>query len=299
MTTRYPADPINMAVTRLRVLNKDSDLGHATGFFFNGAVNGTQVHYLVTNWHVISGRSTVAPHRALHKNGIPDRIAASLLLRTPPKGHENSLVFQEVLIPLYRGREPLWRQHSLGPKVDIAVIDLGAATAPYQVCGITDHANDHDMAIQIASDICVLGYPHGFAQFLQTPIWKSGTIASEPHQEEKDEPPRFVIDATTRKGMSGSPVILRAKTHYLSESGQVVEKPGAMRFIGVYAGRPTRTADAEATEIGFVYKSGALEQLIRDGIPGLRYGELPNGAKPAGRKRFRLSSLGSRSARRK
>jgi hypothetical protein len=287
VTTRYPTDPINMAVTRLRLLNKDSELGHATGFFFNVRKNGASAHYLVTNWHVLSGRSTVPPYRALHRKGVPDRIVASLLLKTSPRGHEGALVFQEVFIPLYRGSSPLWRQHALGPGIDIGVIDLGDLTAPYQVCGITDHANTHDMAVQIAADVCILGYPHGFAHFLQNPIWKSGTIASEPHQEERGEPPRFMIDATTRTGMSGSPVILRAKTHYLAESGRVIEKPGAMRFIGVYAGRPSRTADAgETTEIGFVYKSGALAEIIQKGVPGLRAGEVPKAVKATSKKRF-------------
>lgn len=278
MISQYPTDPINQSIICLRQLCNGREIGQATGFFYNVEVNGAPALFLVTAWHIVTGRSTLPPHSALHEKGaLPDNLSASLLLNEPSLSHEGKFAFEEVTIPLYgEDGAPLWYQHPLGSKVDIAAMNLGTSTKRFQVSGITDHAHDHDMAIRIGSNICILGYPLGFTQFLRTPIWKHGIIASEPHQEETGQAPRIAIDATTRGGMSGSPVILLANTHYVNESGQAIEKPGARRFVGVYGGRPgIASLEGESTEIGFVYKSGALEQLIKTGTPGLRYGELP------------------------
>src|SRR5271166_3805241 len=87
------------------------------------------------------------------------------------------------------------------------------------------------MAIQIGNQVFILGYPLGFQHFIETPIWKSGVIASEPNLETPESRNRVVIDATTRQGMSGSPVIMRQKTHYLSERGNIIRHPNATRFI--------------------------------------------------------------------
>jgi hypothetical protein len=67
------------------------------------------------------------------------------------------------------------------------------------------------MAIQIGNPIFILGYPLGFSHFINTPIWKRGSITSEPHIETAESGLKVVIDATTRQGMSGAPVIMREK----------------------------------------------------------------------------------------
>jgi hypothetical protein len=92
---------------------------------------------------------------------------------------------------------------------------------------------------------------------------------------------RIVVDATTREGMSGSPVIMREKTHYLTEKGEIRPQVNATRWIGVYASRPNLTAGGDLlgkgrdAEIGYVYKSGSVYKVIKDGIKGSHFGELP------------------------
>jgi hypothetical protein len=113
--------------------------------------------------------------------------------------------------------------------------------------------------------------------------WKRGIIASEPYLEIPQSKNRIVIDSTTRSGMSGSPVILRQKTHYISESGEIKQYANASRLLGVYSSRPKFSPTSSAidgledarAELGYVYKSGLIEQIIREGIPGPDYGHLP------------------------
>jgi hypothetical protein len=66
----------------------------------------------------------------------------------------------------------------------------------------------------------------------------------------------FIIDATTKPGMSGSPVVARRIGMY--QSSQAVNMGGsATRFLGVYSGRIHEQAD-----IGMVWKPEVITAII-------------------------------------
>src|SRR5262249_45564785 len=141
----------------------------------------------------------------------------------------------------------------------------------FNITGINEHETARDMSIQLGNRVLILGYPLGLSHFVGTPIWKAGTIASEPHLETPDSKGRVVIDATTRQGMSGAPVFMREKTHYLSEEGLIKKCANATRWIGIYASRPPIRAVAmqededRRPEIGYFYKSGSVFEVIMKG----------------------------------
>ena len=69
------------------------------------------------------------------------------------------------------------------------------------------------------------------------PIWKRGSIASEPELP-ADDLPLFLVDSNTYKGMSGSPVYARTIGGYLSKQHEVFQMAArSTRFLGVYSGR--------------------------------------------------------------
>lgn len=191
----------------------------------------------------------------------------------------------EHFVQLYNGQSQAgWYQHPQKNLVDIAVINLGDALIATLAQGVSKFATENDMAIEIGNDIFILGYPLGFSHFMKTPIWKRGSIASEPHAETPDSKFKIMIDATTRDGMSGSPVFMRSKTHYLSESGEIKAHANATRFIGVYASRPAPVKAIESNgsedasyyhELGYVYKSSLVHDVIVKGIRGPNFEELP------------------------
>ena len=81
----------------------------------------------------------------------------------------------------------VWYQHYKKNEIDIAVIHVGSLLSDrYRATGINDVTRQNDMAIQIGNEVFVLGYPLGFTHFINTPIWKRGSIASEPHAETLD-----------------------------------------------------------------------------------------------------------------
>jgi hypothetical protein len=261
----------------------EQPISKATAFFYKVIIDSVPTTFLVTNWHVLSGRNSETPQRTLDINGA---IPNSACLRLPIEGaihqateKQSILLFQEQSVRLYSSdAKANWLQHAiLKNNIDVAVINCGQQLKGFHIAHVNDVANTYDMAITIGAAVFILGYPYGFYHFMSTPIWKSGSIASEPHLEEQGANSRIVIDATTRNGMSGAPVIMRAYTHYVTEAGNVTCSPNASRFLGVYASRPTFQAQQgrETAEIGYVYKGGVIDQIIRSGERGPDYGLLP------------------------
>lgn len=70
--------------------------------------------------------------------------------------------------------------------------------------------------------------------------------------------PAFLIDATTKPAMSGSPVFARRVGGWASSTGFNVGGE-ATRFLGVYSGRLPDEVDAS---IGFVWKPSAVEEIF-------------------------------------
>jgi len=279
-------DPLNYCVVKIQSYFNEEKVAKATGFFYSGTVDSKHTLWLVTNWHVLAGRNASKPEIVLHSHGaIPNRIQLQVPSRIGGDGevHDRELVFYEIFVELFDSNGlAMWHQHPSKHEVDIGVVNLGQALDGHLVRGINEVCSEHDMAVEIGNEVFILGYPLGFSHFANTPIWKRGSIASEPHAETAESRNRIVIDATTRKGMSGSPVVMRSKTHYVTESGQIVQKANGSRFIGVYASRPAperepTNDEIEAGflghEIGYVFKSGCLVEVITRAVRGPQFGE--------------------------
>jgi len=280
-------DPLNFSVMRLQPLFNETILGDATGFFYYGILNNKPNFWLVTNWHVLSGRNADNPEQVLHsKKALPNRLRLSLILKhghaeyaTRPDAH---VLMQEQYIELYDQQGLAgWYQHKSKNNLDVAVINVGAAFDSFNITGINQIAMQNDMAIQIGNGVFILGYPLGFSHFISTPIWKRGSIASEPNLETPESKTRVVIDATTRQGMSGAPVIMREKTHYITEDGKIKTHVNATRWIGIYASRPNILSSENESgedcraEVGYFYKMRCVHDTITEGIRGPNFGSLP------------------------
>ena len=122
-----------------------------------------------------------------------------------------------------------------------------------------DESFFHDQAnqlveISVANTCLVVGYPWGLVdrqdQHHILPIYKTANIASEPHLDFHGKP-ILVIDATTRPGMSGSPVIVR-RYHFGYRH----------RFLGIYTGRFPRLSKDDDPALGIVYKPKAIREIF-------------------------------------
>jgi hypothetical protein len=122
---------------------------------------------------------------------------------------------------------------------------------------------EDELDVRVSMDCYVLGYPFG-APPPGYPVWKRGSIASEPKLaglggfSEK----YFLIDSASRPGMSGAPVILRSWGTYVKENDAVgMVAGGVTRFIGVYSGR-LHTNDLLEAQIGMVWPARLISEII-------------------------------------
>ena len=158
-------DPLNFAAVKLQPFYNDIQLGNATGFFYFGFLGSKPNFWLVTNWHVLSGRNAEEPESVLHKMGsVPNRLRLSLLLEfDQPKYTSNpnaQILFQEQFIELYdkEGRAS-WYQHVKKSAIDVAVLNASVFVGRFHLVGINSAGTDADMAIQIGSPDFYIGIP--------------------------------------------------------------------------------------------------------------------------------------------
>jgi hypothetical protein len=239
---------LSLSCTPIELLANDSSdnvVATATGFFWQRSGQS----YLVTNWHVVSGRNSFTGK--LNSRGyVPKRIrfygmsvstSAGVvsfrrqrwtlewaddmigLLSTPPQADGQSIDIWGVPIPdgVVFGRDPA---------------RTGFNGAAETTCFLDDHVGAR--IVSNACDDCfILGYPLQNYDGLMPPIWKRGSIASETPLG-LDGRPVFLLDAATTAGMSGSPIIRKATT-FTAENKDIgaLQEFSAYEVIGVYAGR--------------------------------------------------------------
>src|SRR5579885_399952 len=180
-------DPLNHCVVRIVPMFDEIILSQATGFFYSGTVDNKPSLWLLTNWHVVTGRNASKPSHVLHKSlALPNRLKVAVPKTKNTDGNEipGQLFMYEYVIDLYnRDGKAQWTQSKEKNAIDIAVLHVGDFFADSLVKGINELANVNDMAVEIGNEVFILGYPLGFSHFFNTPIWKKGCIASEPHLE--------------------------------------------------------------------------------------------------------------------
>lgn len=228
-------------------------LATATGFVLPSAKGH---HYLVTNYHVATGKHPVSNMPIDPAGHLPDR----LLLALPRNGPSvPALHWTPVVIQLFDDDyRPMWVEHPrYGSKFDVVLLPF--SIPGHASCVAVDPKADDIIALFPGSSVSIVGFPHGLAGPALTAIWKTGAIASEPDLLVNDED-YFWIDANTRPGMSGAPVIARRLGSFLSTQGSVVSCPSPMdRLLGVYAGR---AMDAKDMTLGRVWRWRGVEEIL-------------------------------------
>lgn len=250
---------------------------HGTGF----TVMREGIRYLITNLHNFRGMSREG--EVLTKHGVtPTHVRIDASNNLFPGVGRVQLV--EALFST-QGGTPLWLQHPKGVEFDVAALPItrneGVGLMP-AANGYEAHANVlagfYDWTIPGAEEdgsarpylrpadtVSIVGFPFGFRSHDGMPIWITGTIASEP-EFDYDHRPIFLVDARTREGQSGSPVVL----HLTPNSTGVLFSDDTVRavvreksfFLGIYSGRLNQQSD-----LGIVWKPQAIRDLLEQAAP--------------------------------
>jgi len=253
-----PIDVGSLVTSPLRLFYRETELGTATGFF---ARRGDQL-FLVTNWHVVSGRDFQDGHVLDPNQGIPDRVR----FLVGCEGHDGEWMDANSL--LYRDadanqapEEPLWLEHAHhGHAIDVVALPI-ALPAGAAVRTIDAVNSVPKMVVKVSQSVFVLGYPIALSGGRGFPIWKRASIATEPAIS-LDGLPKMLVDTATRKGMSGSPVIARADGEFDVEGPPAAYRPPGRvyRFLGVYSGR--LGSDEMQAQLGIVWREHALAEIL-------------------------------------
>lgn len=238
-----------------------NELSSGTGF----VVVHDEQPYLITNYHVAAGRNPVTG-QPLHSSGaVPDTLRIVQLLESTLGRLEWNSREERVLEP--ETEKALWLQHPVhGRRVDVVAVPLrntvGVALHPYDLAG-----SRLDLKSGPSDGVSIIGFPFGRTAGGAIAIWIRGFIATEP-QVDFDNLPCFLVDARTRPGQSGSPVIVYSSggAHTVS-TGIVLSSGPVVSLLGVYSGRINDHSD-----LGVVWKVQAVRDILiaqQSGMAGL------------------------------
>ncbi len=217
--------------------------------------------YLITNWHNVSGKNPITGQCLSENLAVPD------LVSTLFREIEHPANCKRESIPIFSDTgmmNPIWYEHpEHGHKVDVVAIPIPKAISEnYKLFAINDISFDDGFKEEVADEVFVIGYPFSDTTYIQMPIWKKASIASEPDIN-INRLPKVLIDTATRPGLSGSPAIMQRTGIHGIEGGEV--KPdtiiGRIRnFLGVYSGR---IGDDEfQAQLGIVWKARVINEIL-------------------------------------
>ena len=261
MSGRAGVDDYSLAPLRYVARFGETNLAVGTCFFYQHAAG----LHLITNWHNVTGRHPVTLE-LLDKThaAIPD----SFQIQVHHKGKLGR--WRPATGSLYvdtERQQPRWLVHPQhGRHVDVVAmrVNLDDASECFPINTLDDTP---DMVTRVGEDVFVLGYPKGITGGGFLPIWKRGSVATEP-EVDRDDLPNFLIDTATREGMSGAPVIARSNSgSYRNTSGSTtmaIAGPGIGRptkLLGIYSGRLPGRSELDA-QLGIVWKARVVDEIV-------------------------------------
>ncbi len=269
----------------------DKRLCYGTAFCYKSKEN----LFLVSNSHIMSGKCPKLDNNGVRqpilKNGaLPNKIKITITAWKDEFGGMiiNNKTFKIDLLneddsPKYI--EAMYKEEI----IDIALLKMdetfvnkidGKRYYPLAVNDIVSDQLNPKYVLHPSSEIFVIGFPFGKLEEDLYGIWKRATIASDLRRDSY----KYLIDTSTRSGMSGSPIfrIEQDTKMKLYKGVQELDKEPIFRFcfIGVYSGRIVNnpkytTEDSSKIEIpeydliteaqlGIAWKSSAIDYIIQN-----------------------------------
>lgn len=238
-------------------------LSRATGFFVRSA-RGVS---LITNRHVVTGRHNETDLPLSEAAGLPNCLRARFHSWVRDQAGSVFTTEAEAVLALVDGESrPLWREHSVhGATVDVIAIDADPGPEWPPLLVPTDESR---LPVAVSADVFVVGFPLCTSPQTNRLIatWVRASIASEP-EHPLDGLPRFLVDARTRAGQSGSPVYAYSPggaTRMVDGAGAIetgfLDGP-MQQLVGVYSGRTDVQSD-----LGYVWTLSCLQEVAVNGV---------------------------------
>lgn len=257
-------DDLSISTVKLRMQfsqgENNSREFFATGFFWRK----NEKSFLVTNWHNVTGRHFENKKPLDTKESLIPNQAFCEYYIEETNGSVTDIFLHNFTLPLFPEKkfenQPFWYEH---PKeeVDIVVFPIDISRMKQNWRMVYANEFDCDAKIEVAQNVFILGYPKNISAG-GFPVWKRGSIASEPEINAYLGKRCLLVDTATKEGMSGAPVFyIESNGIYRNEHGGlcVGSKP-VKKFLGIYSGRLGKN-EFEA-QLGIVWKKEIIEEII-------------------------------------
>jgi hypothetical protein len=166
----------SLSSLHLSIRVDENEVATATGFVYNFDSKS----YLVTNWHNVSNQNPFNGEQLAERAYRANNFLISLYLK-------NGETKEEVIINLYeKGGEtdiPKWYIHPEfeKKKIDVIAIELeGEIIKKYLIHHVNYDEFNQDIPPIISTAVFIIGYPFSDKKFRKGPVWKRGSIASDP-----------------------------------------------------------------------------------------------------------------------
>ena len=253
-------NPYSQASFCVEVFFNEISLSTGTCFF----IERNQKTFLVTNWHIVSGRNADTKEVLDSATGaIPNKLRVFV----PHDNGDGTAQHSDdsyIDVPLYNeDGDPLWYEKCIdGRMIDVALIPMQDINFCHLTIDEAEEPFNEGVCLEITSEIYIIGFP--FAKKTgYIPIWKRGSVASEPLID-MEGMPFFYADTATKKGMSGSPVVYyKDRPMIMVNEREKKLSRHWTKFVGVYSGRIGADCDTRNdAQLGRIWKASVVDEII-------------------------------------
>jgi hypothetical protein len=253
-------DYFSLPSVRLEML---SDTGMSLGFATGFHVIHKARFYLVTNWHVVTGKD---PETGSKLGTAPPAFLNAAMQGHPPAPGNSHVKRLELYSKDY---EPLWIEHPIDRldgdhgKPDVVVLRLPQDLSGLGFWPMPIHDEINDLLLIPGSTLHVVGFPWGLTGSGLLPLWITAFVASD--RESQPDLPFFFSSGMTTPAMSGSPVVFRAAGSVMTKSNTIVsflERPTA--FQGVYSGRLRAGSSSDDSHVGKIWSRKIVFDVLEN-----------------------------------
>lgn len=267
MQKSFNLDSPSLSTHYLRMIpyGSETTISTGTGFLYE-YLNEL---YIITNGHNVTRTNPELTRRIIDSAAFPVKIKTKA--RTTHIENPNLYGLTDYFtVDLYEDEDykiPKWYVHpEKSYLIDVIAIPLEKKVnipEHIKLFPINSFKFDSDFPPMVSDDVFILGYPFDITSALELPIWKRGTIATEPTLD-IDKLPKFYVDTASRSGMSGSPVLMKRNGIHGFEEGKLTGKEffGVVQnFVGIYSGRIGADDEFKA-QLGIVWREHVILEIL-------------------------------------
>jgi hypothetical protein len=164
---------------------ENEDLAVGSAFFYTHENRD----YLITNWHNVTGRRPWDKSHIHPCAALPDNLVIRFPIHENQEGGTIAYKWAPRVLKLYEDDDrlkPIWWEH---PEHGYGVDAVAVAVEIEEIEGLSETkvvaANAESLSLDLLQlipgmDVFILGFPRGISGGGRFPLWKRGSIASEP-----------------------------------------------------------------------------------------------------------------------